>query len=107
METVCYWGQGCDCFATPQGDKIAPVELRGRHEGPIVRGKAKPKATTAQYNVVKVLLDAGPTGLKLDDLISKSGHQDARGILIRLSKDPDWKQVIHFAVRPGAGYRIA
>jgi len=83
------------------------VALRGREEEPIVLGKTKRKLTLPQYNVVKALLDAGDVGLTKDELVSKSGHEDARGILTRLAKkDPDWKQVIHFAGQTGGGYRI-
>jgi hypothetical protein len=83
------------------------VVLRGREEGPIVLGKPKRKLTTPQYNVVQALLDAGDGGLTKDELVSKSGHEDARGILTRLAeKDADWKEVIHFAGQTGGGYRI-
>jgi hypothetical protein len=83
------------------------VKLRGRDEGPIVLGTTKRKLTTPQYNVVKALLDAGHAGLTKDELVEKSGHEDARGILTRLSaSDDDWKEVIHFAVQTGGGYRI-
>jgi hypothetical protein len=83
------------------------IVLRGRDEGPIVLGKPKRKLTTPQYNVVKALLGAGDAGLTKDELVSKSGHEDARGILTRLAeKDPDWKEVIHFAGQTGGGYRI-
>lgn len=83
------------------------VVLRGREAGPIVLDKTKQRLTTPQYNVVKALLDAGDAGLTKDELVSKSGHEDARGILKRLTdSDPDWKKVIHFAGQTGGGYRI-
>jgi hypothetical protein len=83
------------------------VVLRDRDKGPIVLGKSKPVLTKAQYNVVKALMDAGEAGLTKDTLVSKSGHQDARGILSRLAKrDKEWKNVIHFPGQPGGGYRI-
>jgi hypothetical protein len=85
----------------------ARVVLRDREEGPIVLGKTKRKLTNQQYNVVKALLEAGDLGLTKDELVSKSGHEDARGILKRLAdSDPDWKGVIHFAGRTGGRYRI-
>jgi hypothetical protein len=83
------------------------VELRGRTESPIVLGKEKEKLTDAQYDVVKALLDAGADGLTKDELVEKSRHEDARGVLRRLKqKDDDWDQVIHFAEKTGGGYRI-
>jgi hypothetical protein len=63
--------------------------------------------TTPQYDVVKALLDGGDAGLSKDELVSKSGHEDARGILKRLAdSDPDWNEVIHFAGQPGGRYHI-
>jgi hypothetical protein len=83
------------------------VILRGRAEGPIVLQEIKRKLTTPQYNVVKALLDAGDAGLTKDELVSRSGHEDARGILKRLAdSDPDWNEVIHFAGLTGGGYRV-
>jgi hypothetical protein len=83
------------------------VVLRDRTEGPVVLGKPKRKLTTAQYDVVKALLDAGETGLTKDKLVSNSRHEDARGVLKRLAKkDDDWQQVIDFAGETGGGYRL-
>jgi hypothetical protein len=83
------------------------VVLRGRDEGPIVLKKTKGNLTTAQYDVVKALLDAGEAGLTKDKLDRKSGHGDARKILRRVAdSDPDWKAVIQFGGRPGGRYRI-
>jgi hypothetical protein len=82
------------------------VVLRGREEGPVVLGKPKQKLTTPQYNVIKALLDAGEVGLTKDKLVSKSRHEDARGILTRLAKKDDWREVIHLAGQTGGGYRI-
>jgi hypothetical protein len=88
----------------PKGPRVV---LRGREEAPIVLGMPKPKLTLPRYNVVKALLDAGEAGLTKDELVNKSRHQDARGILNRLANsDPDWKQVIHFAGQTCGGYRI-
>ena len=86
----------------------APVTLAGRDAMPTVGGRAKPRLSNAQYDVVLALLDAGDAGLNLDALLEKSGHNDARGILRRLKdSDPDWGDVIHFGGKPGGGYRIA
>ena len=83
------------------------VVLQGPDERPIVRGLQKRKLTKPQYNVVKALMDAGEAGLTKDELVNKSRHEDARGILKRLAdSDPDWKEVIHFAGRTGGRYRV-
>src|SRR5688572_16856182 len=42
------------------------VVLRDRADRPIVLGKPKKKITTAQYDVVKALLDAGDKSLTID-----------------------------------------
>ncbi len=83
------------------------VVLHGPADPPIVNGKEKDPLTTAQYCAVKALLDAGDNGLTKDMLDKKSGHGDTRKILKRLAeKDPDWKNVIHFAETTGKRYRI-
>jgi hypothetical protein len=88
-------------------EKKPRVVLHSWEVGPIVLGTTKRKLTTPQYNVVKALLGAGETGLTKDELIKKSGHEDARGILKRLANsDPGWKEVIHFAGQTGGRYRI-
>ena len=89
-------------------DAAAPgVLLRDQIKGPIVHGKEKPALRNAQFNVVKALLDAGDRGLTKDDMVAKSGHSDALGILHRLADgDDDWKKAIHFAGKPGGRYKI-
>jgi hypothetical protein len=83
------------------------VTLAGKTKQPIVRGKPKPVLRLAQFNVVKALVDAGDTGLTVDQLVQQSGHADARGILKRLAdSDPDWRAVIHFPGKSGGHYRI-
>src|SRR5262249_44592170 len=61
----------------PTGESTPSVQLRGQGEEPIVLGKTKSKLTKPQYNVVKALLDAGETGFTKDELVTKSGHEDA------------------------------
>ena len=80
----------------------------GRPTDPVkVLGKDKPQLTMQQYDVVKSLLNAGERGLTKDELVTRSRHTDARGILKRLAdSDPDWEEVISFAGRTGGGYRI-
>src|SRR6516165_2084131 len=72
-------------------------------EAPLVLGKAKQKLTAPQYDVVKALLDAGDAGLTKDQLVEKSHHEDARGILKRLANDPDWNKVFTLLVKQVAG----
>ena len=65
------------------------------------------KLSEAQFNVVQTLLQAGAKGLTKDELVRKSGHTDARGILRRLAdSDERWENVISFAEAVGRGYRI-
>jgi hypothetical protein len=87
---------------------VRPVELRGRGQAPVVRGQQKKRPlTVSQYDVVGVLLTAGPKGLSKDELIKVSKHADAIGILRRLANgDNDWRAVIKFPGSPGVGYRI-
>lgn len=95
----------------PKSDEPASkqpaVVLSGPDQQPLVNGTRKPLLTMAQYDVVKVLLEAGVNGLTKDDLEYKSKHGDARKILKRLAaKDPDWQAVIHFPGSTGKRYRI-
>jgi hypothetical protein len=80
--------------------RAAAIQLQGQGECPIVKGKTKP-----QYNVVQTLLEAGTAGLTKDELVAKSGHGDARGILKRLIKDKDWASAISLARKTGGRYR--
>lgn len=91
---------------TPPGPDRPRVELRMRHEDPIVLGKPKKRLTKAQYNVIQALLSARDRGLTKDQLVEKSGHTDAVNVLKRLAKDLDWKKVIHLPGITGGGYRI-
>jgi hypothetical protein len=94
--------------AIPAADPPSPaVILAGKTKQPIVRGKPRPVLRLAQFNVVKALVDAGDTGLTVDQLVQQSGHADARGILKRLAdSDPAWRAVIHFPGKAGGRYRI-
>jgi hypothetical protein len=83
------------------------VILAGTTKQPIVRGTPKPVLRHAQYHVVKALLDAGETGLTVDQLVHHSGHTDARGILKRLAESGEgWRSVLHFPGRAGGHSRI-
>lgn len=72
-------------------------------EPPLIDGKPKAILTKAQYDVIATLRDARPSALKGDELIERSKHGDARGMLGRLCRDPDWRRVIE-VVR--TGYRL-
>jgi hypothetical protein len=84
------------------------VILFGRDQPPSVSGTTKSDMlTTAQYDTIRAMIEAGADGLTKDQLIEKSGRGDPRGILRRLSKkDPDWDRVIRFARKTGRRYRI-
>ena len=88
--------------------KSEHVALFDRDVPPMVWGKSKKTLlTSAQYDVVKALIEAGAEGLTKDQLLTKSGRGDPRGILRRLAdKDRDWKRAIRFAGRTGGRYRI-
>ena len=94
--------------AAVKSDRPVPLVVLGKREDrPIVMGKRKAKLTTARYDVVKALLDAGAEGLNKDEIVTKSRHGDARQVLKRLAaSDPDWKSVIVMAGVTGGGYRI-
>ena len=82
------------------------ILLFGRGENPVVNGVEKDHLSTAQYDVVLALLEAGDKGLTKDMLDHQSGHGDARKTLKRLAKDDDWNTVISFPGVSGRGYRL-
>lgn len=83
------------------------VTLREPYERPLVQGQEVDFLTDAQYDVIQTLLEAGPQGLKKDDLDYKSGHPDARKILKRLhDSSPLWQSVISLPKRKGLRYRL-
>ena len=87
--------------------KSGSVLLFGQGNSPIVRGKTKEPLTAAQYNVVNALIEAPDRGLTKDEIVSKSGHTDARGILERIASiDEGWRSVIVFPGAARSGYRI-
>jgi hypothetical protein len=84
-----------------------PVVLNGQGEPVFVLGHEKPALTDAQYDVVQALCEAGEAGLNKDELVTKSGRGDARGILSRLAeKDTEWNIVLSRPGKPGGRYRI-
>jgi hypothetical protein len=83
------------------------LSLSGRGNPVHLNGHEKAALNDPQYNVLQALIEAGAKGLNKDELVQKSGHSDARGILTRLSaSDPDWKQVIVMPGKPGGRYRV-
>jgi hypothetical protein len=102
-QTVVQTGQA----PAPTAQAVPSVHLGGQADDPIVRGKQKEYLRSTQYNVVKALLQAGKAGLTKKQLVERSGHTDAVGILKRLANsDPDWKAVISLPRTSGKGYRI-
>lgn len=84
-----------------------PLILGQQSDQPIVLGQRSPKLTPTQFNVHKVLLDAGPAGLNTDALRRKSGHDDAVKTLRRLrARDKGLESIIQMAGSRGMGYRI-
>jgi hypothetical protein len=98
---------GTEAPADQQSKPQPLIVLRGSADGPIVRGKEKPRLTVARFNVIKALIDAGPGGLSEDELKSKSGHGGAVNTLKKLAtSDDDWKSVIILPGKPGLRYRV-
>jgi hypothetical protein len=97
-----------DNLGQPAGqEQPSQVILRGRTEPPLVLGREQPTLTSAQYDVIKALLDAGEKGLSQNELIRKSGHSDARHILERLArKSAEWAKVIFLPGKTGGGYHL-
>jgi hypothetical protein len=98
---------------SPPPEEPAPVwvgpavELGNRTDRPKVWGAEKERLTDGEYDVIKVLLEAGDQGVNKDQLVVRSKRSDAVGILKRLrQRDPAWSQAIVMAGRPGAGYRL-
>ncbi len=86
---------------------LPAVVLNGQGNSVTVNGNHKSTLTPQQYNVIQSLLEAGERGLNKDELVTKSGHSDARGILSRLAEsDDDWRQVISMAGKTNGRYRI-
>jgi len=93
-------------------NKVAacPVVLKARTDRPLVRGKGVACLNQAGFNVIKALLIVWPERLSKDELVKKSGHKDAVGILTRLSKHKkrtEWASVIELAKERCMGYGIA
>jgi hypothetical protein len=87
-----------------------PVILGDLGDKPRVRGEEVPPLNKPRFDVIKALLDVWPKRLSKDELIAKSGHQDAVGILRRLAKHkrrPEWASVIELAGERCVGYGIA
>lgn len=81
--------------------------LRRLTEPPIIGGVEKSLLTPAQFNVLTALVNAGESGLTKDELVTKSDHEDAVGILKRLHKrDADWAAVTPLPGRTGGRYRV-
>ncbi len=71
-------------------------------------GKPKGRLTPERAAVLKALLEAGPGGLRKEELQNRSGKDSAVGIIRRLrNSDQDWARAI---VMPGrawnGGYRV-
>jgi len=82
------------------------IKLRSCSESVDIDGKVYGVLTFPGYNVVQALMEAGNDGLTKDELVRKSGHDDAVNILKRLAKKPGWNTVIKLAGVPGRRYRI-
>ena len=83
------------------------VVLRGKGEGPLVLGREVSPVTSARYDVLKALVDAGADGLSLAELIRRSGHGSARNVLKNLAGTSSaWQQVILLPGAPGRRYRL-
>jgi hypothetical protein len=83
------------------------VVLRGKGERPLVLGREVSPVTSAQYDVLQALVNAGADGLSMTELIRRSGHGSARNVLKKLAGSfSAWQQVILLAGAPGRRYRL-
>jgi hypothetical protein len=84
-----------------------PVVLGNEGTPVIVLGQTLPKLSSATYDVVKALVDAGDAGLSLSDLSKNSGHDGPHVFLKRLTERfAEWAQVIKFPGKPWGKYCI-
>ncbi len=98
--------------STPTNEaEIGPVAqssrvfLYGFKDKPVVNGKKKPVLKSAQYKLVKDLIEAGQEGHTKSQLerISSDYWHTLRALK---ESDDDWDQVIHFPGKGGRGYWI-
>ena len=91
----------------PLARPACPVSVRSEAERRVRVNGRETTLTVPQFDVIRVLIDRFPDGATKDDLNRLSRHTDGRGILVRLSRDSLWKDVIAFPGSPGAGgYRL-
>jgi hypothetical protein len=64
-------------------------------EEPIVNGKRKKRLPPKRWRVFKILLGAGPGGLRLKDLKQLSECKNADRMIREQRKDPDYEVAIH------------
>lgn len=83
-----------------------PFEFSDFNQPPVINGNTKPMLTRAEFNILTALTEAGPRGLSMDDLYTKSGHSDGRKYLKKLAEDVDWRSVILFPQKGRGGYRL-
>ncbi len=90
-----------------QSDSKCSVVLRGKGERPLVLGREESLVTSAQYDVLQALVNAGADGLSMTELIRRSGHGSARNVLKNLANSSSaWQQVILMPGAPGRRYRL-
>ena len=90
-----------------QSDSKCCVVLRGKGERPLVLGREESPVTSAQYDVLQALVNAGADGLSMTELIRRSGHGSARNVLKNLANSSSaWQQVILMPGAPGRRYRL-
>lgn len=90
----------------PRESKCSVV-LRGKGERPLVLGREESPVTSAQYDVLQALINAGADGLSMTELVRRSGHGSARNVLKNLANSSSaWQQVILLPGAPGRRYRL-
>ncbi len=90
-----------------EGGSKCCVVLRGKGASPLVLGREVPPVTSARHDVLHALVNAGPDGLSLKELIRASGHGSARNVLKGLAGTSSvWQQVILLPGAPGRRYRL-
>lgn len=92
---------------TSQSPAHPAFEFSDINQPPVINGKAKPKLTVTQHDILMELLKVWPAGLSMEDLDKNSEHPEARKTLEKLARDADWRRVIIFPGKKNqGGYRL-
>jgi hypothetical protein len=91
----------------PIGGEVIVFRLGEPGGQPVIDGESVETLTPIQYGVIKTLFDAGPKGLSLEQLQSKSKARRPELALLRIQKNSRWTKVVKMAGGPHKRYRLA